>query len=79
MEKLDIEDLAANITKFTVDKNGNVQIALKAYSSDVNLENLKALKDRDIFVTIKSSQTDLLIRNNNIGGRQHDEQHDEQQ
>lgn len=24
MEKLDIEDLAANITKFTVDKNGNV-------------------------------------------------------
>lgn len=28
MEKLDIEDLAANITKFTVDKNGNVQIAL---------------------------------------------------
>ena len=57
MEKLDIEDLAANITKFTVDKNGNVQIALEAYSSDVNL---KALKDRDIFVTIKSSQTDLF-------------------
>lgn len=60
MEKLDIENLAANITKFTVDKNGNVQIALEAYSSDVNLENLKALKDRDIFVTIKSSQIDLF-------------------
>ena len=29
MEKLDIENLAANITKFTVDKNGNVQIALE--------------------------------------------------
>lgn len=28
MEKLDIEDLAANIMKFTVDKNGNVQIIL---------------------------------------------------
>ena len=45
MKKLDIEDLAANITKFTVDKNGNVQIALEAYSSDVK---------------IKSSQTDLF-------------------
>lgn len=60
MEKLDIEDLAANITKFTVDKNGNVQIVLEAYSSDVNLENLKALKNLGIFVTIKSSQTDLF-------------------
>ena len=59
MEKLDIEDLAANIMKFTVDKNGNVQIALEAHSSDVDLEKLKALKDLDIFVTIKSSQTDL--------------------
>lgn len=48
MEKLDIEDLAANIMKFTVDKNGN------------DLEKLKALKDLDIFVTIKSSQTDLF-------------------
>ncbi|EFZ35157.1 hypothetical protein [Ligilactobacillus ruminis] len=60
MEKLDIEDLAANIMKFTVDKNGNVQIALEAHSSDVDLEKLKALKDLDIFVTIKSSQTDLF-------------------
>lgn len=60
MEKLDIEDLAANIMKFTVDKNGNVQIALEAHSSDVDLEKLKALKDMDIFVTIKSSQTDLF-------------------
>lgn len=32
MKKLDIEDLAANITKFTVDKNGNVQIALEAHA-----------------------------------------------
>ena len=46
--------------KFTVDKNGNVQIALEACSSDVDLEKLKALKDLDIFVTIKSSQTDLF-------------------
>ncbi len=53
MKKLDIEDLAANIMKFTVDKNGNVQIALEACSSDVD-------KDLDIFVTIKSSQTDLF-------------------
>jgi hypothetical protein len=60
MEKLDIEDLAANIMKFTVDKNGNVQIALEAHSSDVDLEKLKALKDLDIFVTIRSSQTDLF-------------------
>ncbi|WDC81738.1 hypothetical protein PSR59_08880 [Ligilactobacillus ruminis] len=60
MEKLDIENLAANIMKFTVDKNGNVQIALEAHSSDVDLEKLKALKDLDIFVTIKSSQTDLF-------------------
>lgn len=60
MEKLDIEDLAENIMKFTVDKNGNVQIALEAHSSDVDLEKLKALKDLDIFVTIKSSQTDLF-------------------
>lgn len=60
MKKLDIEDLAANITKFTVDKNGNVQIALEANSSDVDLEKLKALKDLDIFVTIKSSQIDLF-------------------
>ncbi len=60
MEKLDIEDLAANIMKFTVDKNGNVQIALETHSSDVDLEKLKALKDLDIFVTIKSSQIDLF-------------------
>ncbi len=60
MEKLDIENLAASIVKFTVDKNGNVQIALEACSSDVDLEKLKALKDLDIFVTIKSSQTDLF-------------------
>ena len=60
MEKLDIENLAANIMKFTVDKNGNVQIALEANSSDVDLEKLTALKDLDIFVTIKSSQTDLF-------------------
>ena len=60
MEKLDIENLAAHIMKFTVDKNGNVQIALEACSSDVDLEKLKALKDLDIFVTIKSSQTDLF-------------------
>lgn len=60
MEKLDIENLAANIMKFTVDKNGNVQIALEAHSSDVDLEKLKALKNLDIFVTIKSSQTDLF-------------------
>lgn len=60
MEKLDIENLAANIMKFTVDKNGNVQIALKVHSSDVDLEKLKALKDLDIFVTIQSSQTDLF-------------------
>ena len=60
MEKLNIENLAANIMKFTVDKNGNVQIALEAHSSDVDLEKLKALKDLDIFVTIKSSQTDLF-------------------
>ena len=60
MEKLDLENLAANIMKFTVDKNGNVQIALEAHSSDVDLEKLKALKDLDIFVTIKSSQTDLF-------------------
>lgn len=60
MKKLDIEDLAASIVKFTVDKNGNVQIALEACSSDVDLEKLKALKDLDIFVTIKSSQTDLF-------------------
>ncbi len=60
MEKLDIENLAANIMKFTVDKNGNVQIALEVHSSDVDLEKLKALKDLDIFVTIQSSQTDLF-------------------
>lgn len=60
MGKLDIEDLAANIMKFTVDKNGNVQIALETHSSDVDLEKLKALKDLDIFVTIKSSQIDLF-------------------
>ena len=60
MEKLDIEDLAANIMKFTVDKNGNVQIALEVHSSDVDLEKLKALKDLDIFVTSQSSQTDLF-------------------
>ena len=60
MENLDIEDLAANIMKFTVDKNGNVQIALETHSSDVDLEKLKALKDLDIFVTIKSSQIDLF-------------------
>ena len=60
MEKLDIEDLAANIMNFTVDKNGNVQIALETHSSDVDLEKLKALKDLDIFVTIKSSQIDLF-------------------
>ena len=60
MEKLDIENLAASIVKFAVDKNGNVQIALEACSSDVDLEKLKALKDLDIFVTIKSSQTDLF-------------------
>lgn len=60
MKKLDIENLAANIMKFTVDKNGNVQIALEVHSSDVDLEKLKALKDLDIFVTIQSSQTDLF-------------------
>lgn len=49
MEKLDIEDLAANIMKFTVDKNGNVQIALETHSSDVDLEKLKSTEGSGYF------------------------------